>query len=139
MGRVYVCSVVTVSQLLTANGGLYWQERTQREPTLLLYIHILFLSCKATINMFRFQHFSLERLTYEQNQFLNPAMCMYTWVISRVQICNGQLYHPSATSFTTYDQQVLSLPYMGSNHPVLARSSLPTSHGMLFLFPTLSS
>ena len=92
MGRVYVCSVITVSQLLTANGGLYWQERAC-EPILVLYIHILFLSCKAIVNMFRFQHFSLERLTYEQNQFLNPAMCMYTWVISRVQICNRQLYH----------------------------------------------
>ena len=92
MGRVYICSVVTVSQLLTANGGLYWQERAC-EPILVLYIHILFLSCKAIVNMFRFQHFSPERLTYEQNQFLNPAMCMYTWVISRVQICNRQLYH----------------------------------------------
>ena len=53
----------------------------------------MFLSYKATVSMFRFQHFSLERLTYEQNQSLNPAVCMYTWVISRVQICYSDIIH----------------------------------------------
>ena len=66
-----------------------------------------------------------DAITNKSNSLTLLCACIYMWVISLVS--------------TTYDRQVLSLPYTGSNHPVLARSSLPTSHGMLFLFPTLSS
>ena len=64
-------------------------------------------------------------ITNKTNSLTLLCACIYMWVISLVS--------------STYNQLVLSLPYMGSKHQVLACSSLPPAHGMLFLFPTLSS
>ena len=46
-------------------------------------------------------------ITNKTNSLTLLCACIYMWVISLVS--------------TTYDQLVLSLPYMGSNYPVLAR------------------
>ena len=102
-------------------------------PGLPPILHVL--NCHVQSSMSRFL-FHLKEWHMNKTNYLN-LLCACT--ISRVQDSNRQLYHPSVTSSTTYDQLVLLLPYMGSKHPVFARSSLPPAHGMLFLFPTLSS